>query len=252
MKNWRLRSPQTPGIELPSSLSVPLILKDGILYVDVTEVAPFIDGMQEMKGWLGFELGGVIEAVLLNKASLNKLPLQWIQKQWQAPAPWTQPRWPADGDAGRGPGDPTAFEKFMTITRSDDDEIDGAAVAVFVTKLDLLAFISSPEFVELVKSLATSGALGVDALSAADVDQAMQMLGMMGPMLFQGLTSENTTAVSIDEPNYLVAEASLFSWDLTSLLQMAAMSGAIPADQMPLGVSLVEFSTSVVNSEICW
>jgi hypothetical protein len=50
------------GIELPSSLSVPLILKDGILYVDVTEVAPFIDGMQEMKGWLGFELGGVIEA----------------------------------------------------------------------------------------------------------------------------------------------------------------------------------------------
>jgi hypothetical protein len=76
------------------------------------------------------------------------------------------------------------------------------------------------------------------------------MLGMMGAMLFQGLTSENTTAVSIDEPNYLVAEASLFSWDLTSLLQMAAMSGAIPADQMPSGVSLVEFSTSVVNSEI--
>ena len=42
----------------------------------------------------------------------------------------------------------------------------------------------------------------------------------------------------------------MFSWDLTSLLQMAAMSGAIPADQMPSGVSLVEFSTSGVNSEI--
>jgi hypothetical protein len=41
---------------------VPLILKDGILYVDVTEVAPLIDGMQKMEGWIGFELGRVIEA----------------------------------------------------------------------------------------------------------------------------------------------------------------------------------------------
>ena len=58
--------------------------------------------------------------------------------------------------------DPTAFEKFMTIARGEDAEIDGAAVATFVTNLDLLAFISSPEFVELVKGLATSGALGAD------------------------------------------------------------------------------------------
>jgi len=237
------------GIELPSSLSVPLILKDGILYVDVTEVAPFIDGMQEMKGWLGFELGGVIEAAaeqgVFEQAAASMDPEAMASAGAMDPATMA-----ALMGMQAALGDPTAFEKFMTITRSDDDEIDGAAVAVFVTKLDLLAFISSPEFVELVKSLATSGALGADALSAADVDQAMQMLGMMGPMLFQGLTSENTTAVSIDEPNYLVAEASLFSWDLTSLLQMAAMSGAIPADQMPSGVSLVEFSTSVVNSEI--
>lgn len=237
------------GIEIPSALSVPLILKDGILYVDVTEVAPFIDGMQEMKGWLGFELGGVIEAAaeqgVFEQAAASMDPEAMASAGAMDPATMA-----ALMGMQAALGDPTAFEKFMTITRSDDDEIDGAAVAVFVTKLDLLAFISSPEFVELVKSLATSGALGADALSAADVDQAMQMLGMMGPMLFQGLTSENTTAVSIDEPNYLVAEASLFSWDLTSLLQMAAMSGAIPADQMPSGVSLVEFSTSVVNSEI--
>lgn len=44
------------GIEIPSALSVPLILKDGILYVDVTEAAPLIDGMQNMEGWIGFEL----------------------------------------------------------------------------------------------------------------------------------------------------------------------------------------------------
>jgi hypothetical protein len=147
-------------------------------------------------------------------------------------------------------GDPSSFEKFMTVERVEDDEIDGAAVAVFVTKVDLLAFISSPEFIELVKGLAASGALGEDAPSAADLDQALGMLGMMGPMIFQGLTSESSTAVSIDEPNYILGESTLFSWDLTSLLQMAAMSGAVPADQLPSGQSLIELSTIVVNSEI--
>ncbi|MFN3333304.1 MAG: hypothetical protein ACK47M_12400, partial [Caldilinea sp.] len=145
-------------------------------------------------------------------------------------------------------GDPKTFEPYTTISRSADDMIGGMDVAVFVSKLDVIGLISSPEFVELIKGLAASGALGEDAPSAADIDQAMMMLGLMGPMLFQGLTSESVIAVSLDEPNYIVAQESLFSWDLSGLLQMAAMSGAIPADEMPSGASLIEFSTSVVNS----
>lgn len=146
--------------------------------------------------------------------------------------------------------DPTAFEQFQTIERADDEDMDGTSVAVFVTSFDVLSFISSPQFVDLVMGLVDSGALGADAPTAADMEQAMQMLGLMGPMLFQGLTSESTTMVSIDEPNYIVGQTSLFSWDLSGLLQMAAMSGAIPADEMPSGESKIEISTSVVNSAI--
>jgi hypothetical protein len=237
------------GIEIPSSLTVPLILKDGILYVDVTEVAPLIDGMQGMEGWLGFELGPMIEAAaeqgMFEQAAASMDPEAMAGSSGMDAATMG-----ALMGMQAALSDPKAFEKFMTIERGEDAEIDGAAVATFVTKLDLLAFLSSPEFVELVKGLAASGALGADAPSAADIDQAMQMLGMMGPMIFQGLTSESVTAVSIDEPNYVIGESSLFSWDLTSLLQMAAMSGAVPADQLPSGASLVEVSTSVINSDI--
>ncbi len=237
------------GIEIPSSLSVPLILKDGILYVDVTEVAPLIDGMQGMEGWLGFELGRVIEAAaeqgMFEQAAASMDPEAMAGSSGMDAATMG-----ALMGMQAALSDPKAFEKFMTIERGEDAEIDGAAVATFVTKLDLLAFLSSPEFVELVKGLVASGALGADAPSAADIDQAMQMLGMMGPMIFQGLTSESVTAVSIDEPNYVIGEASLFSWDLTSVLQMAAMSGAVPADQLPSGASLIEVSTNVVNSDI--
>ena len=237
------------GIEIPSALSVPLILKDGILYVDVTEVAPLIDGMQNMDGWIGFELGRVIEAAaeqgMFEEAAASMDPDAMADAGAMDPATMA-----ALAGLQATLGDPKAFEKFMTIERVEDDEIDGAAVAVFVTKLDLLSFVSSPEFIELIKGLAASGALGADAPSAADLDQALGMLGMMGPMIFQGLTSESSTAVSIDEPNYVIGASTLFSWDLSGLLQMAAMSGAVPADQLPSGQSLIEFSTIVVNSEI--
>ncbi len=237
------------GIEIPSALSVPLILKDGILYVDVTEVAPLIDGMQGMEGWLGFELGRVIEAAA-EQGMFEQAAASMDSEAMASSSGMDAATMGALMGMQAALSDPTAFEKFMTIARGEDAEIDGAAVATFVTNLDLLAFISSPEFVELVKGLATSGALGADTPSAADIDQAMQMLGMMGPMIFQGLTSQSVTAVSIDEPNYTIGESSLFSWDLTSVLQMAAMSGAVPADQMPSGASLLEVSTTVVNSDI--
>lgn len=237
------------GVELPSSLNVPLILKDGVLYVDITEIAPYIDGMQEMQGWLGFELGRLMQAAadqgLFEEAAMQMDPTAMASSGAVDPATLG-----AMMGVQAALSDPKAFEKFMTIERSDDGEIDGAAVAVFVTKLDLLSFISSPEFVDLVTQLAASGALGADAPSAADIEQTMQMVGLMGPMLFQGLTSESTVSVTIDEPNYVVGQTSLFSWDLSGLLQMAAMSGALSADQMPSGASLIEFSTSVTNSDI--
>jgi hypothetical protein len=236
------------GVAIPAAFNVPLVLKDGVLYVDTTDVAPLIEGMEGMEGWLGFELAGVIEAAaeqgMFEEAAAQMDPAALMSG--------------SDMDAATvgalvglqaALSDPKAFEAYMSIVRAEDDAIDGTDVAVFVTEMDILALISSPEFVELIKGLAESGALGEDAPSAADIDQAMMMLGMMGPMLFEGLTSESVTAVSLDEPNYVVAETSLFSWDLSGLLQMAAMSGALPADEMPADASLIEFSTSVVNSD---
>ncbi|HQY90542.1 hypothetical protein, partial [Caldilinea sp.] len=50
------------GMELPAELNIPLILKDGILYVDVTDLAPLMQGGENMQGWIGFELGRLMEA----------------------------------------------------------------------------------------------------------------------------------------------------------------------------------------------
>jgi len=237
------------GVEIPTALAVPLILKDGVLYVDVTELAPLMEGGEGMEGWIGFELGRVLEAAaeqgVFEQAAASMDPEAMAMAGGEDAATAA-----ALMGLAAAMSDPTAFEQFQTIERVDDEEIDGMPVAVFVTSFDVLSFISSPQFVDLIMGLADSGALGADAPTAADIEQGMQMLGLMGPMLFQGLTSESTTMASIDEPNYIVGQSSLFSWDLAGLLQMAAMSGAVPADQMPSGESKIEISTSVMNSSI--
>jgi hypothetical protein len=44
--------------------------------------------------------------------------------------------------------------------------------------------------------------------------------------------------------------SSIFAWDLAGLLQMAAMSGALPADMTPTGgPSTVSFEVAVDNAD---
>lgn len=234
------------GAAIPASFSVPLILVDGVLYVDVTEVAPLIDGMQDMTGWIGFEFGPVLEAAA-EQGIFEQAAAQMDPAAMAGAMDPTTAALLAGVQASIN--DPKTFEPYTSVARNADDVIAGMDVAVFVSTLDVVGLISSPEFVDVIKQLADAGVLGEDAPSAADIDQAMMMLGLMGPMLFQGLTSESTTAVSLDEPNYVVSQSTLFSWDLSGLLQMAAMSGTLPADQMSSGASLIEFSTVVVNSD---
>jgi hypothetical protein len=232
---------QEAGVEIPTELSLPLVLKDGVLYVDPTDVKPLIEGLDAIEGWVGVEVSkllaasiasGQFEAAVAQMDPANQTAAEGVD--------------PATAALLAGLSDPKAFEKFMVVERGDDVELDGAQAAVFVTTFDVLSFLTSPEFMDIVTALADSGA--IEGMSAADVEQAMGMVGLMGPMLFQGLTVEAAQAVDLDSEMQL-AYSSTFSWDLAGLLQMAAMSGQLPADMMS-DSALIDFSTSVVNSAI--
>jgi hypothetical protein len=236
------------GVPVPDLFSVPVKLVDGVLYVNLTDVAPLLEGGESLAGWLGFEFGPVLEAAAEQGMFEAAATQMEMDPSMLADSPENAALAAALFAVQAAMADPAAFEKYMDVSRAEDDVINDMDVAVFVTKMDIPALISSPEFIDLIKGLAESGALGEEAPSAAEIEQALTMLSFMGPMLFQGLVSESTTAVSLEEPNYIVAQTTLFSWDLSGLLQMAAMTGALPAEEMPSGASLIEFSTSVVNS----
>lgn len=236
------------GVPVPTLFSVPVKLVDGVLYVNLTDVAPLLEGGEALAGWLGFEFGPVLEAAAEQGMFEAAATQMEMDPSMLADSPENAAFAAALFAVQAAMADPAAFEKYMDVSRADDDVINDMDVAVFVTKMDIPALISSPEFIDLITGLVEAGALGEEAPSAAEIEQALTMLSFMGPMLFQGLVSESTTAVSLEEPNYIVAQTTLFSWDLSGLLQMAAMTGALPAEEMPSGASLIEFSTSVVNS----
>jgi hypothetical protein len=229
------------GVDIPTELSVPLVLKDGVLYVDPTEVKPLVQGLEGIDGWVGVEVSRLLEASIAS--GQFEAAIAQMDPANQSAAEGVDP---ATAALLAGLSDPKAFEKFMVIERGEDVEIDGASAAVFVTTFDVLSFLTSPEFTDIVTALADSGA--IEGMTAADVNQAMGMVGLMGPMLFQGLTVEAAQAVDLDT-EMQVAYSSTFSWDLASLLQMAAMSGQLPADMMS-DTAMIDFSTSVLNSAI--
>ena len=66
-------------------------------------------------------------------------------------------------------------------------------------------------------------------MTAADIEQNVQMLGMMGPMLFTGMTATAKQTIGLDDLLLYEYESEV-AWDMSGLVQMAAASGQLPAE----------------------
>ena len=234
------------GMTLPETLAVGLRLVDGVLYADLTEVAPLVQGLPA--GWIGIPLAELLTAVQA-QGGFELAAAQMDPAALQAAG--------VDPTAGAAAlavqtffSNPETVSKFLSITRGDDTEVDGQAAAVFETSFDWVGFLTSQELQDLVLTLAKSGALGANAPSEADLQQGLQMLAMMGPTLFEGLTSDATQVIGLDD-QYRYDYTSSVAWDLTGLLQMAAMSGQLPAELQPTSAEpLISLETAVTNSDM--
>jgi hypothetical protein len=232
-------SAQTGGFTIPASLKVGLKLVDGVLYVDLTEVASLVAGVPA--GWIGIPIADYVQAQVdagVFTAAATQMDVSKLDPSSAA----------ALGMSSMLMGDAKMFENYITVTRGEDVDVNGEASAVFTTKIDVGGFISSPEFAALVKQLSASGALGANAPSTADIDQVLSMLPMVGPMIFQGLEVGGSTTVGLTN-NYVENSSSWFKWDLSGLMQMAAMSGQLPQGVSADGPIAIDISTSVDNTD---
>ncbi len=218
------------GLPVPASASVGLILVDGVLYADLSAFADL--GAPE--GWLGIPVGELLQAQI--DAGVFETAAAQMDPSALDPATAT-----AMGLTSMLTN-PSAFEQFMSIEKSEGD-----GGTTFTSSVDVASFVASPEFAEMIQALAESGAFAESGLTAADIEANLPMLGMMAPMIFADLVINSST--TIDADNYVSNTASEFSWDLAGLLQMAAMGGALPPELDASAPMAISFTTNVDNSD---
>jgi hypothetical protein len=234
-----LISAQT-GLDFPDTLAVQVKMVDGVFYWDLSEVAAFVPTVAS--GWVGFPVAEMMTE-LENQGAFEQALTNMDQSGTAATA----------GVAVAGLGstqfmqqNAALFEKYMTVERGEDVELAGQSGATFVTTFDAAGFLSGPEFQQLVIDWAKAGAFEGTGLTAADVEQNVQMLGMMGPMLFTGITATAQETIGLDDLYQYDYESEL-SWDMSGLVQMAQSTGQLPAELAPTSDN-VGFSVQTIIS----
>lgn len=226
------------GLEIPASASVGLIMADGVLYADLSEFTAF--GAPE--GWIGLPLAELIQAQI-DAGAFEQAAAQ------MDPASLDPTTAAAFGVQSMLMGQGEQFQEFMSVARGEDVEVgDGQAGAVFDTSVDVAGLIASPAFSEMLMALADAGAFEGSGLTAADIEANLPMVGMMAPMIFADLIVGNSVTVGTEDL-YVYNTSTEFSWDLAGLIQMAAMSGALPPEIDASAPMAVSFTTSVDNAD---
>ena len=225
------------GLDFPDTIAAQFKLVDGVLYWDLSEVAAFVPTVAS--GWVGYPLAEV--AAEMEKQGLFDQALAAVNEQGMGAASLAGFAAP---DFIRQNAE--LFQQYTTVERGEDVELAGQTGATFVTTFDAAAFLSGPEFQQIVVDLAKAGAFEGTGLSAADVEGNIQMLGMMGPMLFTGITATANQTIGLDDL-YQYDYDSELSWDMAGLVQMAAASGALPAELQPTSDN-VGFSVKMIVS----
>lgn len=232
------------GHDLPDTLAVAARLVDGVLYWDVSEVAAIVPTVAS--GWVGFPLAELL-AALAEQGAFEQATLL------------ADPAVLADAGGGAtlvtGLGtvqlvqsNAAMFEPFLTIERGEDIDLADQTGATFVTSFDAVSFFGSPELQEIVVALAQAGAFEGTGISAADVEQNAQMLSMMAPMLFDGITAVAQQTIGLDDL-YQYDYMSELSWDLAGLIQMAAASGQLPAELQPTSDEVIVALGTIISND---
>jgi hypothetical protein len=125
---------------------------------------------------------------------------------------------------------------FVSVERLDDVALDGQDGAQFAYSFDTVGFLTSDAFKSYMQTLVA--AMGEDA-DAQEMEQAIAMIDFVAPMVFRDLQIESTYVVGLDDKLAYAATGD-FSWDLSSVMQFAAMTDPALAEVMGDAQPLVD------------
>ena len=197
-------------VPFPTELHLPMRIVDGMLYINIVDLKPLAPELEDVNAdWIGFDLMGLMEQGMEDSA--GELAAEPMDPMTTALVGMFYQRIFA------------AMEAFVDVERLDDVEVDEVQAAVFDFRPDLLGFFTSDELNTFIADMSELAGPDVDAPSQEEVAEVMMAVGFMAPMLFRDLELSVTSTIGVED-SYQYALSTLFDWDLTNLMRLAAMS----------------------------
>lgn len=204
------------GMDLPTELSLRLMIVDGIFYIDTASIAPFAPEITAfVDGWVGLDANPLIDMAAAELAGEGM--------SGSAPSGTDSMGAGTIGMTGALVATVDALDPSGEIIKFLDVEpldVEDAAEdeAYFLTTVNFADFFQSPVFRQLVAYFsADQGA----SMTEAELDEVVQLAQIMGPSLLQGLNLQLIELIDEGTGHIAVGDL-LLEWDLASLLLLAS------------------------------
>lgn len=211
---------QDAGVAFPPELNIAMRLVDGMAYFDLSGFRPMAPELRQLKAdWIGVDMVGLLKLSMADAPAADAQALVESAAAGMAMARLME-----------------SLQEYVEVERLENVALEGQEGAVFVTRPDLAELFRSDTFRALVVTTAAMSATDPDSQSPEALEQDLDMFGFMAPMLFRDLLVESTSVIGLDD--FFLYESSFdFNWDLTSLIQLAAMSDDSLADAVNAGMA---------------
>lgn len=218
-------------VDFPEEMSFDMRMIDGMMYMNIGQLRDLIPESDDTftSDWIGVDYVAMLEMQLENSSGMADDPMTTGAMSGLAMAQTMK-----------------QMQEFVAVERLEDVELDGQSGAVFAYTPDIVGFLASDAFMQMLDQMAPS--LGEDAPSAAEMREAATMISFMAPMLFRDLEVSSQSTIGLDD--FMTYSTSFnLVWDLASLMQFAAMSDPTLAESMGDAAPVVEMSFVVDMSD---
>ncbi|MFN8446684.1 MAG: hypothetical protein U0175_38180 [Caldilineaceae bacterium] len=235
------------NVEWPEQTTIEVRLVDGILYFDISQLKEFIPELADRQDWLQLDLVDAIQRAV-DSGTMETLAAG-VADSSEGRSVWgLDPTMLNLITTMRSAfGRPKNLWPYMEINRRRDVKLDGQKGALFKTDFNVLDFILSDDFHDVLMQSATVASQQADSeMSEEDITQMVDLFFLFAPSLFRDLEVSGTSTIGIDDL-YQHNGKTLFHWDISTLVK--ALSGMGVETGIDLESEIfIDFSTQFENS----
>lgn len=251
-ESWTRTLEDEADLEWPEVTTVHMRLVEGVLYFDIRELKPLFPELEEMNDWVAIELVRALQQ-LADEGAFASIAAD-VAASSEGRSVWgLEPATLNLITTMRSAfGRPQTLWPYMEISRRRDVSLGEQAGAVFRTEFDVLGFILSREFRNVITQVLQIAAASDESdMAQEEIEQIAGIFWFLAPSLFRDLEVSGASTIGLDDL-YQHSGKTVFDWDLTALIQM--ISGLSGEDFGDLADEIfilftTEFENSAFNEE---